>query len=271
MARHNIRPKQTTVVFSKMSTKFLKKRSSRNSKTSQKQNNGTFTYHPVSSLLSPNMSKQVYPTRIQRDFSTVTRGPTENSAFQSYTFKGNSPLISGPQFNWAGAFSTNYPSGLAYVLGQNQAGGSTAPYGNFFCVAGSIQFILNTMSDNTFPIVCLVWPSKNPSFLTMSLTQLQEQPYVKRVILPCLQSTAQRSTISHSITTQQVMGLKYVASLERPDYCGNYVTDPTTLWYWHIVVGSEDNSTSSKWCSEVRLNHRLELFGVNDYSTTAPS
>jgi len=192
-----------------------------------------------------------------------------------FTFKGNSLYLSGPQTDWTGAFATNVPSGLFYLLSASSgASGAVAPY-NFFRIRGSsISVSISPGSTMTIPVAIDIIPSVFASFgASTTRTQYSEQPHAKTKILTFANSRGSGVRMKHYMSTSRMFNLKYKSQIEDNAYTGDNDSDPTRLWYWHVLAHSVDGSGTQldRMYVRVRVNYYVELFGLNPFVTTAPA
>lgn len=221
------------------------------------------------------LGKQLFPSLYKTKMNFVVDGLfTIASTGSVQSFKGNSVYQSGPQTDWAGAYSVNVPSGLAYLLSTTTSSGSNAPYSHIRILSSKIKVELApTSTALTVPLTLCIVPTLDATFTGASRTQYSEQPFAKQRMITLANTSGRPIAMIHKMSTQKLFGLKYKASLEDFQFLGTGTADPTKLWYWHVILNTADGSSQN--LNNILFRITMEYYGEfsdrNVYNTTAPS
>jgi len=184
-------------------------------------------------------------------------------------WKGNSFYLAGPQFNNTGAFTSNVPSGLSYLLSSDSAAGATAPYSRYNIVASRITYRILPTAVNTGPCRFALFPSTVTTTAGMGFSQASEQPYSVNIDVPAVQ-TNKPTILSNFMTTSKIYGVSDEVQ-KIPDFRGTANSDPVNLWYWHAVMVSADGSSDVNLSYDVVIEYVVQFDQRNQFSTTTPS
>lgn len=200
----------------------------------------------------------------------TSRNTIATTPSQALTYKANAVYNCGPQVDFAGAFASNYPTDLTYLLSTSAAVSSVAPY-NLFRVWRSSIRVRVTQAGST-PASLVVLPSRSPSLLAMGYTQWTEQDYAKVKLIPAGQS-AEPINITNSQTSMRFAGYNSIETLRGDPYAGGAgpSTDPARLWYWHTYVSAYDGTSNVTLVLEVEIDYDIEFYARNNGSTAAPT
>lgn len=195
------------------------------------------------------------------------------------TWRGNSVLSVGPQFSYTGAFAANYPVGLKSLLSSNASSGANSPYAKFRVSSSTIkvEVISNQIGvlspgipfDN---IILTLVPTSFASFAGTNVENVSEQPKSKVCLMPATNNTQQSCTLQQTASTADIFGLQYQQSLEQPQYCGNYNTDPATLWYWQLyATTSNGDDLQGRITVRSTIDYNVDLFYKNNANSSVPT
>lgn len=214
---------------------------------------------------------QIFPS-IYRTLTTTHIAYNNGAITKGYymTFKGNSYYLMGPQINYTGAFASNVPSGLVYLLSSGSSAGAVAPYTAARVKSSKITLRHACNSSNTnVPFYVIIVPSAKSDLSGLSITQWQEQPYAKTILVPSQISVPY--TLKRSMSTQRMFGQEYKSNMEDNEYFCTALSDPIALWYWHIYVVSANNTTVFDSYLDVQISYATDFVIHNQYSSATPS
>lgn len=233
-------------------------------------------------------------TRFQASAGAVASG---NSC---QTWKGNAfgngptgTAGSGPQFDWAGVFTTNYPTGLVYLLGTSGGATARAPYGWYRVVGSSISvkatpaFYSETVPGAQPATSCrmIIIPSTTANLSALTATQLCEQPNRHEKLLPCAYNlipavrnnvtsiwtpaSSVVAKVSHKMRSSRAFGIPPSSINDSTDYTGTPNSDPNSLWYWHVITATP--SQGAYFISiDTEIKHDVIFYNESPLSTAAP-
>lgn len=217
--------------------------------------------------------KQIFPhelaIRAHMNYSTDVGGGVAIGP-QIQSFKGNSFFQSGPATSYGGAYSTNAPSGLYYLLSSTSAAGAIAPYQQYRITSSRINLMicLNSLATN-IPVYVFIIPSTKATLAGMTTTQLEEQPYCKKILMPASNTSGKPTRISHSMRSTTVWGDMPVEGEENA-YEATAVADPANLWFWHTEFRAANGVQPFDLYVDYEIQYNVELFNLNQFVTTVP-
>lgn len=216
-----------------------------------------------------------FPERLRTRLRFVyADGVTTGVTNQTLTFKGNSCILCGPRVNNAGAFTANYPTSLAYLLGSNTGAtdwNSLAPYGNCRVRSSKITVRAIANAGNNTNCCIVILPTENltiPAITSATLgNSLLEQPNVKFKQFMLTESKA--LVVTNKCDTNDVYGIPEVLT-KIPDFAFPYNADPANVWYWQVVIFSTSAANQTTTLNVI-VDYDVEFFNVNNLSTRAPA
>jgi hypothetical protein len=174
------------------------------------------------------------------------------------------------------AFSSNYPSGLRYLLGSDSAAGAVyGAYGSYLVHGSSMELEIVPLSGNSKPLSCVLLTTDQIGAAgpTMTTSQCSEQPFSTRVLVPAtLSSTV--PVLRGTQTTSRQLGLapQMVMPGVGSVFTGTYNANPNQPWFWMLQMNNIDSSTSQIQVGiRFTLIYDVELFDLNNLTTTAPA
>jgi len=196
-----------------------------------------------------------------------------NSSTSSFVI--NSPAFDfGPQFNYAGGFGANAPSGMKYLLSGLANAGAGSPYSGYIVTHYECEARIgsSSISANSVPWIAGITFSLNAVATSgMTVTQLPEQPRTMRVDVPYV--TAMKPIlVVNSVALGEMVGLKsrdYV--IQRPNYGTVVGAFPVIPMYAHFWMRPYDATTTGSYEIFFRHRFRIMFYGLNTFSTTVPT
>lgn len=218
-------------------------------------------------------SSQIFPPTMQIVCNMQTNQNIAGTTSGIRSFKGNSFYQAGPATSYGGAYDGNVPSGLYYLIASSGAAGALAPYQSFRIHATSIhcEMISNT-SDGAVghvPMYCYIIPSLKATLAGMTISQLEEQPYCKRIVLPS-STTARPLHLSHYMSSTKIWGDPPISCFQE-NYEGTPAANPQNVWFWHFEVRSANETNNVDLYVNFKIKYYAELFNLNQFSTSIPS
>jgi len=197
-------------------------------------------------------------------------------------FLGNSIVQNNVNNNGGGFAISCIPSGLSYLLGDNNASagaqGGNAPYLNYRVSSSSVSATYIPIGTATgIPVQMTVIPyiGSLALYANMVSVNLREQPYCRYKTIPAYVNTEQKPLRSR-MNTLQLFGDKYKATLENGQFDGTYSAPPSSegVWTWLISLATLQ-ATVTDYTSigslMVDVVYDIELFNRNLYTSLVPS
>jgi len=235
-----------------------------------------------SSLLNPrtdaplcvslnNRASQGFPDKLRMWLRTSDEGAINTVVNSALTYKLNGVGSGvGPQTNWAGAFSANFPSGLKYLLGSTVTTGSSAPYFFARIIESRIKLTVVPDSTATFAFDIMLLPTFQASLNGMPKTQIREQKYVSYASTGLNQS-GHPTILTSSMGVGRLLGKTMSQQLTDDGFLFTYSSDPTYLGFWQIFIGAMDGSSNIKFSYTVEIDHHFEFTLNQTTITTIPT
>jgi len=204
---------------------------------------------------------------------TNTSFTTLNSSTSSFVI--NSPAFDfGPQFNYAGGFGNNAPSGMKYLLSGLANAGAGSPYSGYIVTHYECEARIgsSSISANSVPWIAGITFSTNAVATSgMTVTQLPEQPRTMRIDVPYVTAT-KPLLVANSVALGDLVGLKFEEfAIQRPNYGTIVGVYPVIPMYAHFWMRPYDGSTTGSYEIFFRHRFRIEFYGLNTFSTTVPT
>jgi hypothetical protein len=212
---------------------------------------------------------RTWPDRLRVVLKTATTVTWASNPTVSLTYKANGGIAVGPQIDYAGGFNSNYPTSLAYLLGNNVANGtSTAPYYNARVVRSKIR--VEVVSIISTPVRIIVFPSDDASQSGMAISTLMEQSRAVST-LSGNNTSGKPSTLETHIDTGLLFGHTEQQVLTEDNYSFGYNNDPARLLYWQVALRSVDGTTAGGAYITVTTWQEFVFSDLNNQTTVAPS
>lgn len=200
-------------------------------------------------------------TRVNAGFS--------GSATYSNTYHVNSPAFTfGPQINFTGAFSNNYPAGLEYLFGTNGTAGSAAPYGELLTY--EFEVYCDVINVTTVPVYFSIVPSIQISLSAMATPTIAEQRGAVQILIPQSQ-TSVPMRLSSKFKLSELTGISESEIKQNPFYRQRIGTLPSFSAYLHLVATSSDGTTSVVVNTSTTFVMRMTLGSLNTFASNPPS
>lgn len=229
---------------------------------------------PTRKIHLPKSFLNLYPQQMNRLNARMNVvQPMTVSASNIMAFKGNSFLLSGPRSNNAGAFASNVPSGLYYLLSSNATAGAVAPY-EFYRIHSSrikVRIISGYAAGaaNTEGLKVIIYPSLSASNAGTLLTQAVELPKCKYALCPA-STTGKQFTLSNTIDSPTMFGQKATFGNDN-EYIGSATVDPVNLWYWQVYISSVDSTATVSYVVDITIDYDFDVLSRNTFVTTVPA
>jgi hypothetical protein len=212
---------------------------------------------------------QFFPDTFNCCSKTVIGLGLSGSVASQHTYHLNSPAYQfGPQVNWTGAFATNVPAGISYLLSSNASGGSVAPY--FYCTTHAIDFEIECINIQTISAYVTVVVSYDPSLSTMTQSQISEQRGAVQILVP-----PSNSTIPYKIrglyNLSEILGVAHTEVLNDVQYRQPAGSLPAQSIYLHVIVASVDGSTTCAMQTRQSFTFWHKFTVANNFVTTVPA
>jgi len=231
--------------------------------------NASSTLQKLTKCVVPK-SSLAFPDVYQAWFKTVVENGISGSAASQNTYHLNSPAFTfGPQTNWTGAFSNNYPAGLSYLLGTSQAGGSTGPYA--FCSTLDYDWSVDLYNIGTVAAYVTLVPSWNISLTGMSQSTLAEQRGAAQILVPPTNnSNPMKLRVRGSIAELMATSPSFIRN-DTLTYAQAVGALPLYSVYMHLIVGSVDGTTSCAMQVKNTIFQHLRLTRINPFTSAQPT
>jgi len=195
--------------------------------------------------------------------------PAATTCYASWNFM--SPTTGfGPSLN-GGAYTNNFASGMAYLIGLIADTPAVAPYLNGRVNGCSFKIKITPAASGPLQVNSCLWPATQPTTSTIGFATASEQPYAKSVSIPGNQ-TSRPALLKRYISTRKLVGYRYKSSIEAsPNFtftAGGAA--PTHLYYNLFMYG--DGITNLLAQVEWEATLYVEYFNRTTwYSSVAPS
>lgn len=242
----------------------------------------TNMYGTISKL---NKVGEVFPEQLRTKLRCVqyisvltnTTAPIAND----FLFKANGLSFLGaqryqPPGTVASSFSPQYPSALATLLGPYLPDGlGLSIYSTYLVIGSSIKIELLSAgaSGGTSSVVFSLFPTRDAS--TMTSSHVDEQPYVKSLLLPAV-ITTRAPYLYNSLSTKEFLGTGDITSADF-HYTGGYnnVAAPTTIslpqnqWFWNLRIANTSASSTTPIQAELKVTQYFDvIFSKRNHLTT---
>lgn len=206
-----------------------------------------------------------YICTLKTDVNSTHAGAAQVA--NTYSINGPSYLF-GPQADWAGAFSANYPAGVKYLLGSAVITGSSAPYR--FSTVLNYRYEFEFINNSSVPIDIILFPSINPSYIGMTKSNLSEQRGAIKLALPSTQIAGPyRCRLQGSVSN--LFGVSEAELHGDTDYVQIVGAAPTRQCFMHVVAGAKDGTTSINMSSTLTAYSKIKFSGLNPFATGTPT
>jgi len=216
---------------------------------------------------------QLFPSRY-RAWATTNVATTFAAAADSQTFKMNSVNLFGPQVNFAGAFGSNVPAGLIYLLSAGSVAGSNAPYSYVTVLRQEVTVRVLTNngvgSVNVTPFCAAIVFSPQSSLSGLSLTAIREQSLTAWSDVPA-QTTSGPIIVRNDASCSTVAGISPQVYRSDRDFWGQASADPNTLLYAHVLIRPLDGVSTMYGLLDIQFKTEYEFHGLNPFSSTTPT
>jgi len=184
----------------------------------------------------------------------------------TYVINGPAYLF-GPQRNFAGAFSANYPAGIDWLLATNVVTGSSAPYR--FLTVQNYKFEIQLSNTSTVGSRVCVWPSLDASFLAMSFSNMCEQKgAVCLEVSPISLNGPFRCRLEGAC--HELFGRSQQQYRDDTDYVEIVGAVPSSPCYLHVAATSLDGTNISTYC-QITAYLDITFSGLNQMGTAGPT
>lgn len=224
--------------------------------------------NPGRSIMNPRGSNFFPQTLGTKCHMQLNQSLNAGSAFVN-SFKGNSFYLAGPSPAYGSAFVANVPSGLYYLLSSSAAAGAVAPYQEYRIKSSSIILtVASNQAQSSIPVYIFVIPSTKSTLAGMAISQLEEQPFCKRYLMPGGSSNPR--VIRHSMSSSKIWGdPRY--QIAESEYEGTAAANPNKVWFWHLEFRSANGSTNMDIYYDFKINYNVDFFNLNQLVTSVPS
>jgi len=216
---------------------------------------------------------QFFPSRY-RAWATTNLSATVAGSFDSQTFKMNSVNLFGPQANFSGAFGSNVPAGLLYLLSASSVSGANAPYSYVTVLRQEVTVRVLTNngvgSVNVTPFCTAVIFSPSASLSGLNLPTLREQPLCAWSDVPA-QTTAGPVIVRNDANCSTVAGISPQVYRSDRDFWGQASADPNTLLYVHVLMRPLDGVSTVYGLLDIQFKTEYEFHGLNPFTSTTPT
>jgi len=216
---------------------------------------------------------QFFPSRY-RAWGTTNMSTSFAYTSDSTTFKMNSVNLFGPQSNFAGAFGSNVPAGLIYLLSASSVAGSNAPYSYVTVLRQEVTVRVLTNngvgSANVTPFCAAIVFSPAASLSGLSLPSIREQPLTSWTDIPA-QTTGGAIIVRNDANCSTVAGVSPQVYRSDRDFWGQASADPNTLLYAHVLIRPLDGVSTVYGLLDIQFKTEYEFHGLNPFSSTTPS
>lgn len=223
-------------------------------------------------------SKQIFPHGLHIKCNTHFLETMNASNAYVRSYKGNSFFEAGPATAYGGVYSANVPSGLYYLISSSASTGAQAPYQSYRIKNSKISIELcatqnaTTAGNNIVPVYLFIIPSTKATLAGMTITQLEEQPYCKKIFVPPTNFTNNPVRLRHAIDSAAIFGDAPI-EIQDSEYESTILANPSNVWFWHVEVRCANTGAGivADLYMDVRINYDVELFNLNQFVTTIPT
>jgi len=232
---------------------------------------GTKVPHPM----------QMFPDRLRTVAKTIVNygvsinpgaGNNGNFWFQKIA---NCLNTNNYNVNLGGYSGTIAPSGISYLLGDSNQGGSNAggnaPYYNYRVYKSRVRVrflgLPNLAGANAILTVVPLLGYASSVFAGMSNTQVCEQPYAKWMLINAL-PYGPVPTVVNQMSSLELYGDKFKSTLESGQYDGNWNSAPSNQWQWLIALQTMAATVANYTLIGtvvVEIEDDVEFFSRNTY------
>jgi hypothetical protein len=196
------------------------------------------------------------------------------AASLSYTFKMNGIYLNGPQSNFAGAYSANVPSGMAYLLSSVSTPSAGAPYSQ--CTVIKQEYTIRVLTNqgagsvNVVPFMVSSTFSTTGDYTSATISQLREQPFTTWNDVPS-QTTTGPVVVRNSAFCNKVLGVSEAVYASDEDYWAPALADPTKLAFAHVFMRALDGVSNLYFFIDISIKTLYEFHALNVFSTAPPA
>ncbi len=212
---------------------------------------------------------QLFPPRY-RAWATTNIASSFNATSDSQTFKMNGVNLFGPQTGFSGAFGSNVPAGLIYLLSASSVAGSNAPYSYVTVLRQEITVRALTNNTNFAPFCVAVCYSPSASLSGLNLPSIREQPLTAWADVPS-QTTAGAIVVRNDANCSTVAGVSPQVYRSDRDFWAQASADPNTLLYAHVLIRSLDLVSTLTGLLDIQFKTEYEFHGLNPFTSTTPT
>jgi len=232
-------------------------------------------------------SLQMYPDR-----KLVTARTTINYAVSinngagnngAYWFQKVANCINTNNFNvnLAGYLGAAVPSGVSYLLGDSNQGGSNAggnaPYFAYRVHKSRVKVTFlalpNLSGCNALLCVTPLLGYSSTVFQSMGNTQLAEQPRTRTRLINAL-PYGPAPVVTNECSTAEIYGDRFKSTIENGQYDGNWSSAPSNQWQWVISLQTLAASVANYTLIGtvyVEFTDDIEFFSRNTFVASAGS
>jgi len=216
---------------------------------------------------------QFFPDRLRAWCKTTSIVTQASSVGDSLTYKANGiGNLFGPRINYTGAFASNAPSGLLYLLSSSATGGAAGPYGRCLVLKCNHQMQITPTVSNTIPSVAFSCFNLNASQSGLILSAICEQPFTAVKDIPSQVTGSGPVILRNGVNMWDVLGVsEKVYMSEISDYAGTAAADPNTLVYLQTSVRAIDGVTTMNAFIMHTFEFEVLFDQRNPFIPTAPS
>lgn len=211
---------------------------------------------------------QMFPSRY-RCWGTTSVVVQLSGTSDSSSFKMNSFNLFGPQSNFAGAFGSNVPAGLFYLLSASAAAGGNAPYNACTVLRQEVTVRALSNATNSSPSMIAIVHSPAATLSGLSATSLREQANTAWVDVPA-STTNGAVVLRNNAWCSQIAGVTPAVYRSDEDYWFTSSADPTKLLYTHVLTRNLDGVSTLYMYLDIQFKTEFEFHTLNSFTSATP-
>jgi hypothetical protein len=181
----------------------------------------------------------------------------------------NSFNLFGPQAAFSGAFGSNVPAGLFYLLSAASGSGGNAPYNACTVLRQEVTVRVLSNQSNFTPSCVAVIHTPAATMSGLSLASLREQANTAWADIPA--STTQGAVIvKNDAYCSQIAGVSPTVYRSDEDYWFTSAADPTKVLYTHVLTRPLDGASALYLLLDIQFKTEFEFHTLNAFTSATP-